>query len=69
MSPTDATAVGLPTGFTLCAKCGTRIAQRKNRGRIPTFPTETMALFNNFNYLLLLRRVGKTKTYKVVGWR
>jgi len=68
MSAAEGVAVGLPPGLALCAKCGQQIKTMPQRGKRPAFPIETMALFNNFDYLLLLRRVGKL-TYRVVGWR
>lgn len=68
MSAAEGVAVGLPAGLTLCTKCGQALKARPNRGKRPAFPLEAMALLNNLDYLLLLRRVGKL-TYRVVGWR
>ena len=54
--------------LTLCAMCGMAIRRLKDRGRRPRFPTEAIAVLNNLDYLLLLRRTG-AQTYRVVGWR
>lgn len=67
MSAKEGVAVGLPSGFALCAKCGKDICGMPIT-KVPPFPMEAMAILNNVDRLLLLRRVGKL-TYRVVGWR
>lgn len=69
MSAAEGPVVGLPPGLALCAKCGKDLKGTMRHTSPPRFPHEAIALFNNLCYLLLLRRLGKTKTYKIVGWR
>ena len=67
MSAKEGVAVGLPDAFCLCAKCGKEL-RKIPVAKVPPFPMEAMAILNNLDCLLLLRRTGKL-TYRIVGWR